>query len=131
MNNSESRNRRQRILIIDDQQDVLDLMTELLEPQEYQVTTLNQVQDIFTEIDNSQPDIILMDFILSGINGGEFCAQIKKNVHTKHIPVIFLSAHSRVIESPGNYGYDDFIAKPFDVDDVLATIKKYLPARST
>jgi CheY-like chemotaxis protein len=127
VNKSESQNRQQRVLIIDDQQDILDLLTEILGPKGYHIITLNEVHDIFTEIENGQPDIILMDFILSGINGGEFCAQIKKNMKTKHIPVIFLSAHSRVIESLGHYGYDDFVTKPFDIDDILDTIEKYLP----
>jgi DNA-binding response OmpR family regulator len=115
-----------KILIVDDQQDILELMKDILEPEGYQVITLMQVEDIFVEIENNQPDIILLDFLLSGINGGEFCAQIKKNPKTQHIPVIFLSAHSRVIESLGHYGYDDFIAKPFDIKDVLATIKRHL-----
>lgn len=120
-----------KILIVDDQQDILDLMKDLLEPEGYQVITLMEVEDIFAEIENNQPDVILLDFLLSGINGGEFCAQIKKNPKTQHIPVIFLSAHSRVIESLGHYGYDDFIAKPFDINDVLATIKKHLNGQLT
>ena len=115
-----------KILVVDDHQDILDLMKEILEPQGYKVTTLAYVDDIFEEIKNLSPDIILLDFLLSGINGGEFCAQIKKNPQTKHIPVIFLSAHARVLDSLGHYGYDDFIAKPFDIVQLLETIQKHL-----
>lgn len=131
MNSAEGSRMQSKILIVDDQQDILDLMKDLLEPEGYQVITLMEVEDIFAEIENNQPDVILLDFLLSGINGGEFCAQIKKNPKTQHIPVIFLSAHSRVIESLGHYGYDDFIAKPFDINDVLATIKKHLNGQLT
>ena len=131
MNSAEGSRMQSKILIVDDQQDILDLMKEILEPEGYQVITLMQVEDIFVEIEKNEPDIILLDFLLSGINGGEFCAQIKKNPKTRHIPVIFLSAHSRVIESLGHYGYDDFIAKPFDINDVLATVKKHLNSQLT
>jgi CheY-like chemotaxis protein len=60
------------------------------------------------------------------INGGELCAQIKKNPATQPIPVILLSAHSRVLDSLGHYSYDEFIAKPFDVNAFLKTIQKYI-----
>jgi DNA-binding response OmpR family regulator len=128
MSRTEDSRMQYKVLIVDDQQDILDLMKDILEPEGYQVITFMEVEDILVEVENSQPDIVLMDFLLSGINGGEFCAQLKKNAKTGHIPVIFLSANSRVIESLGHYGYDDFIAKPFDIYEVLTTIKKHLPA---
>lgn len=126
MSSAEKMSKLAKIMIIDDQQDILDLMNDLLTPEGYRVTALKQVEDIFLEIEKNEPDIILIDFLLAGINGGELCAQIKKNPKTGHIPVIFLSAHSRVLESLGHYGYDDFIAKPFDIKDVLATIERHL-----
>ena len=120
---------QKKVLAVDDQQDILDLIREILEPQGYKVITLAHVDDIFEEIKNLSPDIILLDFLLSGINGGEFCAQIKKNPLTMHIPVIFLSAHSRVLSSLGHYGYDDFVAKPFDINVLLAMIEKHLAVK--
>jgi CheY-like chemotaxis protein len=126
MSGSDNLCRNRKVLIVDDHQDILDLLTEILEQEGYYVVTLKQVEDIFAEIETNQPDIILLDFLLSGINGGEFCALIKKNPETRHIPVILLSAHSRVIQSLGHYGYDDFISKPFDIADISKTISKHL-----
>jgi len=114
------------ILIIDDHQDILEMMKDILEPEGYRVITLTQVDDILKTVQNLSPYLILLDFLLPGINGGEFCAQLKKDPLTSHIPIIFLSAHTRVLDSLGHYGYDDFIAKPFNIDQLTVTIKKHL-----
>jgi DNA-binding response OmpR family regulator len=116
----------QRILIIDDQQDILDLLLDILQPQGFEVITLHDADNILKEIEKIKPDLVVLDFLLAGINGGEFCAQIKKNPVTQHVPVILLSAHPRVLNSLGHYGYDEFIAKPFDVDTFLKIIQKYI-----
>ncbi|TSJ41011.1 response regulator [Mucilaginibacter corticis] len=114
------------ILIVDDHEDILELIRDILEPEGYRVTTLSAVDDILKTVRDLSPDLVLLDFLLPGINGGEFCAQLKKDPLTSHTPVIFLSAHSRVLDSLGHYGYDDFIAKPFAIDQLLQTVKKHI-----
>lgn len=68
-------------------------------------------------------DIVILDYILFGINGGELCHMLKTTPETCHIPVIMVSAYPRVLESLGNYGSDAFIAKPFNLSDITDTIK--------
>jgi len=115
------------ILIVDDSSDTLDLLKEALEQEGYDVTALPYTQDIIANISQYQPDLVMLDFILSGINGGELCHQLKTDPISAHIPVIMLSGYTRVLESLGsNYGADEFIAKPFDLDHLYASVKHWI-----
>lgn len=73
-----------------------------------------------------KPDPVMLDYLLGDINGGEYCVQLKKEARTKHLPVIMLSAHQRVIDSLGHYGWDAFVAKPFDLKDLAQQINSML-----
>lgn len=114
------------ILIIDDQNDILDLLKEALEQEGYQVTALPYTDDIIRSIAKHQPGLVMLDFLLAGINGGELCHQVKVNPLTAHIPVIMLSGYPRVLESLGSYGEDAFIAKPFDLHHLVSTVKHWM-----
>ncbi len=114
------------ILIVDDNTELLQLYRDLLEPEGYQLTTLADAGNIILKLKELQPDVVLLDFILDGINGGELCHQIKSDPSTAHIPVIFLTAHPRVLASLGNYGWDDFIVKPFEIEELHAVLRKHL-----
>jgi DNA-binding response OmpR family regulator len=114
------------ILIVDDQSDTLDLLKEALEQEGYHVTALRYIEDIISSIARYQPDLVILDFLLAGINGGELCHQLKTNSLSAHIPVIMLSGYPRVLESLGSYGADAFIAKPFDLDHLTGTVKHWL-----
>ncbi|WP_345948029.1 response regulator [Mucilaginibacter sp. PAMB04274] len=114
-----------RILVLDNDPAILDVMQEILSYEGFDVKTLEDTDNIFTCIDNYQPDLVLIDYILNGINGGELCAQIKKNPLTSGLPVIIMSAYSKVLLSLGNYGCDEFIAKPFDLAHFVNRICLY------
>lgn len=115
------------ILILDDSQDILDALQQALTDEGYEVTTYSFCEDILQVVKQHQPNLVLLDYLLFGINGGELCHQIKTDPLTMHIPVILMSGYPRVLESLGNYGSDAFIAKPFDLVKLYATIKRYLP----
>jgi len=112
----------QKILILEDTQDILELLTDWLSSLGYEVAAYATVTDIISLTKEMQPDLVLLDYLLGGINGGEYCAQLKKHPDTKHIPVIMLSAHQRVIDSLGHYGWDAFVAKPFDLEELAEQI---------
>jgi len=114
------------ILIVDDQNDVLDLLKEIFEMEGYNVTALPYTEDIIGSINKYQPDLVMLDFLLAGINGGELCHQLKSHAVFSHIPVIMLSGYPRVLESLGNYGADAFIAKPFDVNVLTETVRHWM-----
>lgn len=115
-----------KILILDDDLAVLEAMEETLRYGEYEVVAISTTGDIFSEIEKCDPDVIILDYILRGTNGGVLCRMIKESPVTRHIPVIMTSAYPRDRE-PGdhNFGFDDFIAKPFDIEDLLEVVKKH------
>jgi DNA-binding response OmpR family regulator len=110
-----------KILIIDDDTDLLELLQDFLENNGFEIKTNQSSAGIFETITQYQPDLIILDYLLDGINGGELCHQVKS---TTHIPVILYSAYSRVLLSLGTYGCDQFIPKPFDLDFLLESVRR-------
>ncbi|MBV8389739.1 MAG: response regulator transcription factor [Mucilaginibacter sp.] len=113
-----------KVLILDNDESVLDVMNEALTYEGFAVKTIEQTEDILPVIENFNPDLVIVDYILHGINGGEVCHQIKVNKQTSSLPVILVSAYPRVFKSLGDYGCDDFIPKPFDLEDFVERIRK-------
>jgi CheY-like chemotaxis protein len=74
------------------------------------------------------PDVILLDVLLSGEDGREICRKLKADPQRQHIPVIMLSAHADASKVADTSGADDFLEKPFDVDALIAIVKKYAMA---
>jgi CheY-like chemotaxis protein len=111
-----------KILLIDDNEELLDLMQEILTQNSYETEKLYYTSDIIQTLEKSNPDLLILDYLLTGINGGELCSQVKKNPATQHLPVMIVSAYPRVLESLGNYGQDAFLAKPFGIDEFLDTV---------
>ncbi|GAA4095066.1 response regulator [Mucilaginibacter panaciglaebae] len=118
--------KNKRVLVVDDDNDILDIMEEILTYEGYGVSSLDDTDDIFSEINRNRPDLIILDYILKGINGGEICHQIKTNPNTSDIPVILISAYPRVFGSLSNYGCNAFIAKPFDLNDITGRITELI-----
>lgn len=117
---------KKHILIIDDDQDLLDILKAHLTESGYEVTVFQEVNDIITSVDMYKPDIVILDYLLQGINGGDLCCQIRRNQGTSHIPVILMSAHFRVLLSLGTYDCHEFIEKPFDLNHLSERIDHYL-----
>jgi CheY-like chemotaxis protein len=111
-----------KVLIVDNDLDVLDVLNQIFEYYGFEVKSVMDIDNIFPLIAEYQPDIVLMDYILNGINGGEICHQIKVNTETSHIPVVIVSAYTKVLQSLGYYGCDAFIPKPFDMDDLVGQV---------
>lgn len=88
---------------------------------------------IYSGIDNIvplildfQPDLVLLEYLSPIMNGGELCIQIKENRLTQHIPVVIYSTFPHKILSLGAYGHDCFIAKPFELTDLMRRIDVFL-----
>jgi DNA-binding response OmpR family regulator len=120
-----------RILIVDNDPSILDVMEEILIYEGFEVQSYTDTENIFGCIESCKPDLVLMDYILDGINGGELCAQIKKDPSTSNLPVILMSAYSKVLLSLGNYGCDEFIAKPFDIQELVSKICFHTQQKAT
>ena len=120
-----------KILILEDNADIVELLTDWLTSQGYEIAAYEAVDDIIRLAKKIQPDLVLLDYLLGGVNGGEYCAELKKHPETLHIPVIMLSAHQRVIDSLGHYGWDAFVAKPFDLEDLVVQINGLVQPQRT
>ena len=115
-----------KVLILDNDESVLDVMNEALAYEGFAVKTLENSDNIFHEIESFGPDLVIVDYILNGVDGGEVCQQIKVGNKTSNLPVILMSAYPKVFKPLKDYGCDDFIAKPFDLDDFVVRIKKLM-----
>lgn len=113
------------ILVIDNDVEMTDLFDELFCETNYKPFVYAETDDIFSLIKLHNPSLILLDYNLNGMNGGDMCALIKANPKTKSLPVIIFSAYPRVIYSLLEYGNDDFIEKPFEIDEFMNVIDKY------
>ena len=127
--NTNYKNMSQKILIVEDDHDILGLLTDMLLAEGYDVTGLSYTDSILKSVAIHAPDLVMLDFLLAGVNGGELCHELKNNPDTAWIPVIMLSAFPRVLDSLGNYGSDVFIAKPFNIHEVVAKVKDCLEQR--
>lgn len=115
-----------KVLLLDNDEDVLDVMHEVLSYEGFDVKCIERTDNILPEIEKYDPDLVILDYLLDGINGGELCHQIKENKKTSRLPVVIMSAYPRVLRSLGDYGCDDFIPKPFDMDDLTWRIQKLI-----
>ena len=119
-----------RILIVDDNEDILQIMKMILADFGYEVTTLADGKLLFDVIKAIKPDLILLDIMLGDMDGRDLCMQLKRNSATKEIPVILISASHQVFDHlPLNIGApDDFLAKPFDIAELLDMVGIHLAA---
>ncbi|OCX51804.1 histidine kinase [Mucilaginibacter sp. PPCGB 2223] len=120
-----------KILVLDDDLAILDALGDVLEYGGYDVCKLSRGDEIFEQIEDYHPDLILLDVMLADRDGREICKQIKldENHEISNIPVIMISAThdlSKVLNQRG--APDDFVAKPFDIDNLLNKIELQLAA---
>jgi DNA-binding response OmpR family regulator len=112
------------ILLVEDDESLAEVLTGLFSDEGYRIRCIKGADDILPLIDQFRPDLVLLDYVLPKVNGGELCSQIKKHRDFCSIPVIIYSAFSRVLLSLGDYGCDVFMEKPFDINDLLKKIEK-------
>ena len=117
-----------RILLIDDDQDLLLGISRLLKKNNFQVSTLPGAQNIHEEIKSFNPDLIILDILLAEEDGRDVCIQLKANPATKNIKIILYSAFSDTKDSYEIYGADGFISKPFDSGELIDTLNFHLDA---
>lgn len=114
-----------KIFIADDDADIIDILKLMLQTQGYQVEATTKATDILDH-SGEKPDLIILDLWMSGTDGRDIFTQLRQKDHTKHIPVVFMSANSRLKEIASEYQVDDFIEKPFDMNFMLNKIKEVL-----
>jgi len=116
-----------RILVVDDDPDIRIMIKIMLEFKGYTVVTLERGETSEEMLMSGEFGLVIMDMLLSGMNGVDICARIKQNKSIAHIPIIMISAHPNARASCLEAGADDFIAKPFDMQEILMAIDRLMP----
>jgi len=118
---------KEKILILDDDKDILEILTLILTESGYEILSLSNGKKIFDEIKDFEPNLILMDVMLGDMDGLAICKAIKEKVQYKDLPVILISATHDMKELLHLQGApNDYLEKPFDIDVLLSTVKKNL-----
>ena len=111
-----------KIMIADDDPGIVDAIEMLLEFEGYEVTSTVNGSTVLT-MNDELPDLLLLDIWMSGEDGRDICKKLKQVDTTKNIPVIMISASRNIKESAMAAGADDFLAKPFEMNELLGKIK--------
>ena len=119
-----------KILVVDDEPDILDFVTLRLKSWGYEVITASDGQKAVALVGAQMPDLILLDVMMPNKDGYATCNEIKSEESTSRIPIILFTAKPQQKERlKSNYEFiaaDDYILKPFEPEDLLAKIKKFI-----
>lgn len=116
------------ILIIDDEHGFLDMLSEHLAMEGYRVRAVETGEEGMELMYTAPPDLVLLDVMLPGVDGYEVCTRMQADPVLSRIPVIMLTARTEVGDAVSAYetGVDDFVTKPFDIDELLIRIRAQL-----
>ena len=118
-----------KILIVDDEPNILQLEKAILELEKFEVTTATGGLDALKKLETLKPDLVILDMMMPGMSGREVCENIRKNPKTKSLKVIFVTV-ARFSEAGKKtlkeFKVSDYITKPFENSDLVARVKKVL-----
>jgi two-component system phosphate regulon response regulator PhoB len=122
---------KERILVVEDEEDIRELLKYNLEKEGYQVSGVATGEEALQVVETLLPDLILLDLMLPGIDGLEVCRKLRGEAQTKHVPIIMLTAKGEEadIVTGLELGADDYITKPFSPRVLLARIRAALRRR--
>ena len=116
-----------KILVVDDEQDLCEILKFNLETEGYEVTTANSAEEAL-DMDVASFDLLLLDVMMGGMSGFQMAKQLKENPMTAQIPIIFLTARDTENDTVTgfNLGADDYISKPFSIREVMVRVRAVL-----
>ena len=119
-----------KILIVDDEQDIVESLKFVLESSDYSCYTAFNVEEGLKLAKELIPDLIILDVMMPKINGYKISRLLKYDSKYKNIPILMITARSQEEDKliGEETGADEYITKPFDLDNVLKTVDKYLKA---
>jgi len=122
---------KEKILVIDDEEDILELLRYNLSIEGYQVLCAATGEDAFRQVASGPPDLIILDLMLPGMDGLEVARTIRGNPSTKEIPIIMLTAKGEEADIVAGLelGADDYVTKPFSPRVLLARVRAVLRRR--
>ena len=120
-----------KILIVDDEPFNIDYLEQELEELDYSIITARDGRKALDQVRSEQPDLILLDIMMPGLDGFETCRRLKQNKSTEAIPIIFMTALTETVDEVKGLelGAVDYITKPIKVETVLARVRTHLTLR--
>lgn len=118
-----------KILVVEDEPDIMRIITHALTASGYQVIHAYGGDDAIRKAKAQMPDLVLTDLAMPKVSGVEVIESIKKDPETQHIPILAVTAHmwDGIAQSAGQVGVSGFISKPFNMKQLLLAVQKYLP----
>ncbi len=118
-----------KILIVDDNEFIVEVMTYILNNNGYEVIALTDGDKVISHIKADNPDLVILDVMLPGVNGLEICKEIKENTDTKDLPIIMCTGSDNLQLTMNQPGCpNDVLYKPFDVDRLVNMVAYQLAA---
>ena len=118
----------QRILVVEDEKDLVDLLSYNLSREGYSVDIATTGAAALDRIKERKPDLVLLDLMLPDVPGTDVCRRVKGDPSTSHIPVVMVTARAEEIDRIVGFelGADDYVTKPFSVRELLLRVKAIL-----
>jgi len=117
---------KKKILIYDDDEEILFLCKAILSTEDFEVETLSHCEKILSDIQSIKPHLILMDLWIPEIGGEKAIEIMKQNESTKQIPVLLFSANADIKDISKKVNANGYVAKPFAVSTFIETIQKHM-----
>ena len=120
--------RKERILVVDDEPDIRDVLRLTLEAEGYEVFEAADGEEAITQVQKLSPQLILLDYKLPRLEGPQVCHRLKKDILLQHLPIIMLTSKGEITDKLEgiNAGADDYLTKPFDPTELLARVRMVL-----
>ena len=119
---------RKKILLVEDQADLIEMLKLSLEAIDYEIITAADGEEGLKKTRKESPNLILLDVMMPKMNGYQVCRELKKDEATKKIPVIMLTAKGQQSDKfwGKETGADEYVTKPFDMDELMEKIRGLL-----
>jgi len=119
---------RTRILVVDDEPDILELVQYNLSKAQYEVVSVESGEEALVQVRTTPPDLIVLDLMLPGVDGLEVCRALKRDTRTAAVPIVMLTARGEEADIVAGLelGADDYLTKPFSPRVLLARIRAVL-----
>ncbi|MGX9354252.1 phosphate regulon transcriptional regulator PhoB [Roseobacteraceae bacterium S113] len=117
-----------RVLVVEDEAAQREILSYNLEAEGFAVSQAENGEEALLLMDEEQPDIVLLDWMLPNVSGIEVCRQLKSRAGTRHVPVIMISARSEEVDRVRGLetGADDYVVKPYSVIELMARVRAQL-----
>lgn len=114
-----------KVLIVDDEQDIAELISDVLTDEGFETTIQNNGEDAVSIIEKEVFDLIILDIMMPKMNGTEVCRQIRDKINC---PIIFVTAKNQLLDKLVGFeiGADDYITKPFTIEELVARVKAHI-----